>query len=380
VLRKYVLFPQKSGTLTINPCKMEVGINQRVQTRSRSLFDDFFGGSVQTIPREATSRPVNITVLPLPEGKPASFSGGVGQMKFEATIDKTDVKANDAVTLKVTVSGNGNMRFVDAPRINFPPDFEVYDPKISNKLNPSTTSGSKTFEYLIIPRHGGTYKIPAIEFSYFDPQTKQYKTLNSNEYTLTVERGEEQPGMTVVSGISREDVKFLGKDIRYIKTGKINLHQAGENFFGTWKFWLGYLVPLAAFAAIVYLRRNYIRKYANVAMVKERKANRFAAMRLKQARKFMDSGQKELFYEELSRALWGYLGDKLNIPVAELSKDNAKTAMEQRRVDTALADEFTGVIDDCEFARYAPFVEMEHAPSILYSRAVEVINKLQKAV
>ena len=379
VLRNYVLFPQKSGTLTISPSKMVVGINQRVQSQSRSLFDDFFGGGVQTIPREATSRPVTITVLPLPEGRPESFSGGVGQMRFEANINKTEIKANVPVTLKVTVSGNGNMRFVDAPRINFPPDFEVYDPKISTNLNASTTSGSKTFEYLIIPRHGGTYKIPAIEFSYFDPQAKEYKTLHSNEYTLTVERGEEQPGTTVVSGITREDVRFLGKDIRYIKTGKMNLRQKGENFFGTWKFWLWYLVSFVTFAVIVYLRRKYIRKYANVAMVKNRKANRYAAKRLKKARKFMDNGQKEQFYEELSRALWGYLSDKLNIPVAELSKDNAKAAMEQHRVDAALAEEFTGVIDDCEFARYAPAAAGSDM-NVLYGRAVEVINKMQRAV
>jgi hypothetical protein len=192
--------------------------------------------------------------------KPASFSGGVGQMKFEATVDKTEVKANDPVTLKVTVSGNGNMKFVDAPRINFPPDFEVYDPKVSTKLNATATSGSKTFEYLIIPRHGGTYKIPAIEFSYFDPQARQYKTLHTDEYTLTVERGEEQPGTTVVSGVTREDVKYLGKDVRYIKTGKMKLREVGDNFFGTWKFWLWYLVSLMAFAVIVYLRRKYMRE------------------------------------------------------------------------------------------------------------------------
>ncbi len=379
VLRKYVLFPQKSGTLTINPCKVEAGINQRVQSRSRSIFDDFFGGGVQTVPREATSRPVTITVLPLPEGKPASFSGGVGQMKFDATIDKTEVKANDPVTLKVTVSGNGNMKFVDAPRINFPPDFEVYDPKINTSLNATSTAGSKTFEYLIIPRHGGTYKIPAIEFSYFDPQAKQYRTLRSNEYTLTVERGEEQPGQTVVSGVTREDVKYLGKDIRYLKTDKVKLRHMGENFFGTWKFWLWYLIPLIAFTIIVYLRRNYIRKYANVALVKNKKANRYAAKRLKQARGFMDKNQKEQFYEELSRALWGYLSDKLNIPVAELSKDNVKAAMEQHQVDAALAGEFTGVIDDCEFARYAPSA-VGSDMNTLYSLAVEVIDKMQKAV
>lgn len=379
VLRKYVLFPQKSGTLTINPCKVEAGINQRVQSRSRSIFDDFFGGGVQTVPREATSRPVTITVLPLPDGKPASFSGGVGQMKFDAVIDKTEVKANDPVTMKITVSGNGNMKFVDAPRINFPPDFEVYDPKINTSLNATTTAGSKTFEYLIIPRHGGAYKIPAIEFSYFDPQARQYRTLRSDEYTLAVERGEEQSGQTVVSGVTREDVKYLGKDIRYLKTDRAKLRQAGENFFGTWKFRLWYLIPLAAFSLTVYLRRNYIRKYAGAARVKNRKASRYAAKRLKQARGFMDRNQKELFYEELSRALWGYLSDRLNIPVAGLSKDNARAVMEQHQVDTALADEFTGVIDDCEFARYAPSAAGSDM-NALYIRTVEVINKMQKAI
>ena len=194
-----------------------------------------------------------------------------------------------------------------------------------------------------------------------------------------MERGEEQPGGAVVSGITREDVKFLGKDIRYIKTGKMNLRQTGENFFGTWIFWMWYLIPLFVFATIIYLRRKYIRKYADVAFVKNRKASRYAAKRLKKARTFMNNGQKEQFYEELSRALWGYLGDKLNIPVAELSKDNVKSVMEQRDVDVALADEFTGVIDDCEFARYAPAAAGADM-NVLYGRAVEVINRMQKAV
>jgi len=277
--------------------------------------------------------------------------------------------------LKITVSGNGNMRFVDEPRINFPPDFEVYDPKISTKLNPASTSGNKTFEYLIIPRHGGTYKIPSVEFSFFDPQAREYKTLRTVEYTLTVERGDEQTAMNVVSGITREDVKFLGKDIRYIKTGDIKLLQSGENFFGTWKFWLWYIVAIIAFAAMVYFRRKYILKYSDVAVVKNRKASRYAAKRLKKARGFMEKNQKELFYEELSRALWGYLSDKLNIPVAELSKDNAIAALEQRNVDAALIEAFTGVIDDCEYARYAPAAAGSDM-NALYKSASEVINKI----
>ena len=378
VFRQYVLFPQRSGTLTISQCNMEVVVNQRVQGQSRSLIDEFFG-RMQATTRQATSRPVTITVLPLPEGKPASFSGGVGQMRFAVTVDKTDVKANEAVMLKATVSGNGNMRFVDAPRINFPPDFELYDPQISTQLNAANTTGSKTFEYLVIPRHGGTFKIPSVEFSYFDPQAREYRTLLSEELTITVERGDELPGATIMSGITREDIRHIGRDISYIKTGTIKLHRAGDYFFGTWMFWMWYIVPLTGFTVTVFLRRKYIRKYADVAMVKNRRANRYATRRLKKARKLKDNGMKEQFYEELSRALWGYLSDKLTIPVAELSIDNATTIMEQRNVNATLSKEFTSVIDDCEFARYAPSTT-ESDMDTLYNNAVEVINRMQRVV
>jgi hypothetical protein len=378
ILQRSVLFAQKSGTLIINPATVEVGIQQRVQSRSRSFFDDFFGGSVQTVPRELKSAPVNITVLPLPTGKPASFTGGVGQLDFKAKTDKTEVKANDPVTLTLTVSGTGNLRFIDAPRVNFPPDFEVYDPKVTNNLNAVSTTGNKVFEYLVIPRHGGTYRIPAIEFSYFDPQAKQYKTVKSEEFILNVEKGEEQPGTTVVSGITREDVKFLGKDIRYIKTGDMKLRHSEDIFFGTWKFWLWFIIPLIGFIIIAYVRRKYISRYSDVAFVKNKRANRFASKRLKTAQNFMNKGEQENFYEELSRALWGYLSDKLTIAVAGLSRDNVKNMMERHNVDETTANEFIEVIDDCEFARYAPSQRADM--NTLYSRAVDVINKMQKVM
>jgi hypothetical protein len=372
VLQRYVIFPQRSGSLTISPAKMEVGINQRVQRQARSIIDEFFGGGgVQTVPREIASRPVTITVLPLPDGRPESFSGGVGQMRLNVNVSQTDVKAHDAITLKVTVSGNGNLRFVDAPRINFPPSFEVYDPRITNQLNAATTTGSRTFEYLVIPRHGGTYKIPSIEFSYFDPQDKRYKTLLSEEYTITVERGEDQP--TMIGGVTREDIRRMGYDINYIKTGKIELHKLGDNFFGTWKFWLWYILPMFAFALVIYLRRNYMQKYSDIAKVKNRRANRYASKKLKKARKFIEAGQKEKFYEELLRAMWGYLSDKLNIPVSQLSRENVKAIFEQQKIDNELADRFISVIDDCEFARYAPSAA-ESDMNTLYDKAVNCLK------
>ncbi|MDR3095362.1 MAG: BatD family protein [Bacteroidales bacterium] len=380
VLKQIILFPQKSGTLTISPCSMEIGIAQRVQTRSHSIFDGFFGGTqVQTVPREVKSYPVNITVLPLPEGKPASFSNAVGQLKLNVSVDKTEVKANDPITLKVVISGTGNIKFADAPKVNFPPDFEAFDPKVNTNLNTTATSGSKTFEYVIVPRHGGVYKLPAIEFSFFDPQAKQYKSLHSEEYTITVEKGEEQPGSTAISGITREDVKFIGKDVRYIKQNYDSLHKKGDYFFGTWKFLLWFIVPLLGFATIVYFRRKYIRKYSDLAFVKNKHANRYASKRLKKASTFMNSGQQTLMYEELSRALWGYLSDKLNIPVADLSKDAGKQTMQQNKVPESLIDEFIGVIDDCEFARYAPSSGNADMKT-LYNRAVDVIDKMQRTI
>jgi hypothetical protein len=380
VLKQIVLFPQKSGTLTISPCTMEVGIVQRVQTRSRNIFDDFFGGTqVQTVPREVKSYPVNITVLPLPEGKPTSFSNAVGQLKFDTSLDKTEVKANDPITLKVVISGTGNVKFADAPKVNFPPDFEVFDPKVNTHLNTTATSGSKTFEYVIVPRHGGTYKLPAIEFSFFDPQTKQYKSLTSEEYTITVEKGEDQSASTVISGITREDVKFLGEDVHYIKHNIGKLRKKGDLFFGTWQFLLWFIIPLLSFVTIVYFRRKYIRKYSDLAFVKNKHANRYASKRLKKALTFMNSGQQTPMYEELSRALWGYIGDKLNIPVADLSKDTGKQMMQQYKVPASLIEEFIGVIDDCEFARYAPSSGNADMKT-LYNRAVDVINKMQKTI
>jgi hypothetical protein len=379
ILQQFTLFPQKNGTLTISPCSMEVGIVQRVQTRSGSIWDDFFGNTTQTVPREIKSDPVNITVMPLPEGKPASFGNGVGQMKMDVTVDKTSLKANDPVTMKVTVSGTGNIKFVDAPRINFPPDFEVWDPKVNTHLNAAATAGSKTFEYVIVPRHGGHYKLPAVEFSYFDPQARQYKTVRSEEFVMTVEKGDEQYDAGGGGRVTREGIRFLGEDIRYIRQNNVKWRKAGEYFFGTLPFALWYVISLLTFAVFVYARRKYIRKYADAAFVKNKRANRYASKRLKQARIFMDSGQQTRMYEELSKALWGYLSDKLNIPIADLSKETGKQAMREHQVDETLTDEFIHVMDDCEFARYAPSAENADMKT-LYDRATGIINKIQKTI
>jgi hypothetical protein len=372
VLGQFVLFPQKSGTLVISPATMEVGVTQQV--RSRSMFDDFWGGSVQVVPRQISTREVHITVLPLPEGKPASFINAVGQFKFTIAANKTEVKANDAVTLKLVISGTGNIKFADAPRINFPPDFETYDPKITVNLNEAATAGSKTYEFLIVPRHEGVYKLPAVAFSWFDPQEKRYKTISSDEIILNVDKGND-PADAVMSGVTQEDVKFLGQDVRYIKP-VVQLRRTGDLFFGSCRFLLWYALPTLLFVSIVYFRRKYIRKYADTAMMKNRRASRHAARRLKRARTCIAAGQPAQMYEELARALWGYLSDKLNIPPADLSKDNGKIAMQQHNVPESVADEFIAVINDCEYARYAPSAGSADMKT-LYERAAEVIHKIE---
>jgi hypothetical protein len=226
-----------------------------------------------------TSRTVQ--VLPLPEGKPESFTGAVGTFTIKATLDKLQARTNDALTFVLTVSGSGNLRLIEAPAVSFPPDFEVYDPKTTVPAGATDVSGYKTFEYLIIPRHSGTYSIPGVAFSYFDPTARQYKTLLSEGFTLDIAKGEDQgTGPAVVRGVDREDVRFLGKDIRYIKTVKYAASRGENLFFGSIAFWLWYLIPALLSGAALWWRRRYIRIYSDQTSASNA-CSKFAARKLK---------------------------------------------------------------------------------------------------
>lgn len=378
VIRQFILYPQKEGTLTLTPSELEIVYQKRSNRRSRSMFDEFFG-NYENVRKNLISNSLSVNVKGLPGNKPYNFSGAIGSFKLSASLDNNSAKTNDAINLKVKISGSGNIKYINPLDIEFPADFDVYDPKIADNINYSTNGaiGSKSFEYLMIPRHAGDFIIPAFTFSYFDTETDQYKTEKAGPFKIQVEKSEGDTSVTVSSAFTKEDVKFLGQDIRFIKTNDIKLRPINKFLFGSRIFYLAYLMSLSLFIMVYLLRRKRMKENANMLQVKNKKANKFARKRLKKASVFMKQNQKEKFYEELVKALWGYLSDKLGIPLADLSKDNARSEMIDNKVDEEYIDQILDIIDRCEYARYAPVTE-ETKMDTLYSDAIKVISKLQQ--
>lgn len=379
-LKKTILFPQQTGNITIKPVKIVALVRQRIQ-QPQSVFDDFFD-QFSTVKATVLSQPVTVHVKSLPQA-PANYSGGVGNFSLESSITATDVKANDAVTLKLKISGNGNLKLIDAPKVDFPADFDTYDPKNSSdyKATENGLVGSTSFEYLVIPRHAGDFTIPAVNFVYFNPATGRYVTKTTKSYDLHVEKGSGDQSNTVVStGVSKEDVKFLGKDIRYIKTDNNQLFQRNDTFFGSVNFYLIYLG--GAFLVLIFYLFNMkrIRENANLARVKNRKASKVAMKHLKVARGVLKQNDAEKFYEAVTRAFWGYLSDKLTIPVADLNKERAAEALLERSVSQELVDRFIETLDTCEFARFAPGGGTTTAMNEMYGKAVEVMSRMEKEI
>lgn len=379
VWSQYVLFPQQTGKLEIPSITFDGVIAQ--QTISDDPFDAFFnGGGYVEVKKKITTPKVVINVQPLP-AKPAGFSGAVGEFKLASSINATDVKTNDAVTIKLTLSGTGNMKLIGTPEVKFPQDFEIYDPKVTDdyKLTNSGLTGTKTFEYLAIPRHAGNFTIPAIEFTYFDLKSNSYKTLKTEAYNLKVAKGQGNADQVISDFTNKESVKMLGKDIRFIKLGDSSLRPKGDFFFGTVGYYLCYLIPLLLFVVFAVIYRQKALENANVAKVKTKKANKVATRRMKLAGKLLAENKKNEFYDEVLKALWGYISDKLSIPVSQLSKDNIEAELTNYGVQEALIAEFIGVLNECEYARYAPGNENE-AMDKVYSASVEVISKMENSI
>ncbi|MGM0497555.1 MAG: BatD family protein [Bacteroidota bacterium] len=379
VLKKYLLFPQQTGNTTIEPFKLDFIVQKQVKSgSSRSIFDDFFG-SYKNEKMPVESDPVNINVRPLPEGKPTGFNGGVGSFQIEASLDKESVKTNEGVNFKVKVSGKGNLKIFDEPQVNFPPELETYDPKVTNNIDVSESGakGSKEYEYLIVPRTGGEYNIPPVKFSYFDLSSKSYKTIKTNPVKLQVEKGEGDTTSGLTSSFSQQDINLIGSDIRYIKTGDFDVKERDNFLFGSFWFYFVYIFGIVCFALLYLFRRKKMKENANIALAKNKKANKFAKKRLKEASKHLANADKDKFYEETLHALWGYLGDKLSISVAELSREKAKERLMEKNIDEELTEQFLRLIDDCEFARYAPSLGEEKMDE-LYKEAIDVISRLQQ--
>ena len=379
VWSQYVLFPQQTGKLEIPSITFDGVVAQ--QTVSDDPFDAFFnGGGYVEVKKKITTPKVVINVQPLP-AKPAGFSGAVGEFKLASSINATDVKTNDAVTIKLTLSGTGNMKLIGTPEVKFPQDFEIYDPKVTDdyKLTNSGLTGTKTFEYLAIPRHAGNFTIPAVEFTYFDLKSNSYKTLKTEAYNLKVAKGQGNADQVISDFTNKESVKMLGKDIRFIKLGDSSLRPKGDFFFGTVGYYLCYLIPLLLFVVFAVIYRQKALENANVAKVKTKKANKVATRRMKLAGKLLAENKKNEFYDEVLKALWGYISDKLSIPVSQLSNDNIEAELTNYGVQEALIAEFIGVLNECEYARYAPGNENE-AMDKVYSASVEVISKMENSI
>lgn len=381
VYRQFVLFPQQSGKLTIDAARFDASIAKATQVSDP--FEAFFNGGSNYVEVKKTimTPQLTIDVKPLPTGKPAGFSGGVGEFNITSSINSTNIKTNDAVTIKLVISGTGNLKLLSTPEIKFPEDFEVYDPKVDNKfrLTNAGLSGSKVIEYLAIPRNAGTYKIPAVNFSYFDINSNSYKTLTTEEYELHVEKGAGNAAQTIANFTNKEDLKILNEDIRYIKQNDVVLSQKGDFFFGSWLYWLFYLIPGIAFITFFIVYRKQIAANANVAKMRTKKANKVAVKRMKQAGKLLEENKKDAFYDEVLKALWGYISDKLNIPVSRLSKDNIEEELRIYGVDDTLIKEFIDALNNCEFARFAPGDDNQ-AMDKVYSASLEVISRMENSI
>lgn len=376
-----VIVPQKSGRLVIEPTEIEFLVKKRVSRGMGGFFDDFFD-DVQLSRQRVKSKSVTLNVKPLPQNKPAKFSGGVGQYKFRVSVDPSEVEVDNSVQVKVTVEGQGNLKLLSMPKPQFHQDFDTFDPSSKGDVQPCPGGykGKRTDEYLIIPRRDGQFEIPQIAFSYFDTQKGNYVTLTQGPFTIKVAKGngssapQQSTGITF-SGSGPEQVTYTGSDLRY-------LHRSGElkqltNFFiFSPIFWVLTVLPLGVLCALaVYFRKQNF-DMANAGLVKSRKANKVAIRRLRGAQKFIKADKREAFFDEVMRVLWGYLSDKLTMSLSELTKDNAKEKMAQHGVDQEAADEFMALLDECEFARYAP-ASLSSSMDDVFKKAVDVITNIE---
>jgi hypothetical protein len=379
VLFEVVLYPQSAGQLTIDKATFEAIIRVQNKQQVRSIFDDFFD-SYSNVSRNIDVAPIKINVKPLPGGKPAGYYGLVGQFALNASISANQVKVNEAITLKMNISGNGNMKLLKNPELDFPDAFEVYDPKISNNFKTSTAglTGNKTIEVMFIPRHAGTYEIPSTEVSFYNPASNSYKVLKTPEFSVQVLKsdGSVEQNPVAANYSRKEDVKQLGNDIRYIITKNITLKKEDGQYLIISMFgWVIFFIPLLIALILFLMFKKYIKENADVVMVKNRKANRMATKRLKLAQKLLKEGKKERFYEEVMKAVWTYLSDKLNIPVAELSKENVFDVLVARKVEESQILRLKDILETCEFARYAPASGQKEMGN-LYEDTIDIITTL----
>ncbi len=386
-IKKDALFAQKSGTLTIDPLEMDVlaQIQRKVAKRNFNdpFFDSFFndsflGNTYQNVKKTIRSNELKINVKPLPENnRPKEFTGGVGDFNVTASIDREQLKANEALTLRFSISGKGNIKLVEKPAIVFPPDFEVYDPRTNDNIVASANgvSGTRNYEYLLIPRNPGKYKIKPITFSYFDLSSQSYKNITTQGFEIDVAKGDGRQG-EIVASTDKEDFKYIGSDIRYIKTGQIKISPVNDYLFGSMLFLIWVIAIPVLFILFVIIWRKELKKRSNIAFMRNKKATGIARKRLKSAERFMKQNKPDEFWSEASNALWGYMSDKFNIPRSALSMDSVNGALRSKGVKDELISNFIEVLNRCEFARFAPGNKTQ-AMDEIYKQSIEVITRTE---
>ena len=383
IIKEYLLYPQQTGTLSIESA--DITAVAQVVMRTNRAFDPFFGGGseVYNVPRKLSTGRVNVTVKELPAGAPVSFTGAVGAFTMDTQLPATELKANSAASYTVKIAGTGNLTFLQAPKLSLPSSFELYDVRSTESIHSTTagTTGYRQFEYPFIARAEGEYDIPAIEFSYFSPEKNAYVTLSSAALTLNVAPDGSAGAATpqqIITGTSKEGVRQLGSDIRFIKLGEPALRAvAAPLMLSTTYFVIVLLILIAAVAAYFILRRA-IRDSKNTVLVRNRRANKVAVQRFRAAERFMREQNRHAFFEEMLRALWGYMSDKLNIPVSNLTKENIREELQRRGCSAEDAHHFTEIISRCDEAQYSPAESVQM--SDVYAEGVNIISRIESII
>ncbi len=387
VIQRHILIPQKSGKLVIEPFESEWMVQQRVQRQSNSVFDSFFDdpffSGVQDVPTKLATRPVTINVKPLPSGAPAGFTGGVGNFTMTAELSEDEVEVNEALSLKITIRGTGNLPLLGKPEVNLPPDHDLYD--VSHSMNISVSGnqigGSVTYEYPIVARHAGRFRIAPVQFSWFDHGSGKYRSSTSSEFNFTVLKGdaEDGSGSVYIPGIMQESVEDLGTDIRDITRMPPVLTPVAYSLMDQRWYKMFYLIALLVFIMVILYIRAVSRRNADLRIVKNRKASRSALYRFKLADKYRKSGDEDRFYEEVGKAIWGYVADKLNIETSGLSKEGISAELASRNVSPEVMEEFSRIIDESEFSRFAPSSQKSGTEQ-LYRDAMQLVRNLENSL
>lgn len=378
LLKKYVLIPQQSGKIKIDPAELVCAVQVQTASRGSSFFDDFFG-SYQTLRKRLVTPEVYVNVASLPSGAPASFKGAVGKFSMETSLSKENLKEHEAASLTVTISGSGNLNLIESPDVKFPADFEMYDVKRSEKIRTTSggATGKKIFEYPFIPRSSGEFRMEPVEFTYYDPSARKYVTLKSDQTVLNVEKGEGQSALVLSpGGVNKRSVKNLGEDIRFISNDLSSLKKNPSSLVDTWKFYAAIVFVCILFVLTVLVLDRKIERNRDVVKVRNRKASKVAKARLKGAGILLKQGLDTAFYEELHKALFCYISDKLMLPVSDISKERVEEKLLEMGKSPELISELFALVEACEFARYAPSGK-PGAMEEQYKEALRIISRME---